>query len=251
MMRIISVANQKGGSGKTTTAINLGAALAGADARILLVDMDPQGHLAEGFGISSLSLDGDVSMALDGKSSASQLILSLRQGIDLIPANVNLSHLESRLLSRRGREDKLKETLNDIAGYDFVLIDCPPSLAILTINALSAAGEVLIPMPCNFYAMLGVSLLLQTIEEVRREINPSLSILGIVPTHFRRTTHAREVLQRTKQEIGGRVKVFEPPVNLSVKFEEAASLGETIFEHAPEIRGAQAYKKLSEEIYHA
>lgn len=251
MVRTISIANQKGGSGKTTTVINLGAALARDGARILLVDMDPQGHLAEGFGISSLTLDGDISMALDGRISPSELIVNLRQGIDLIPANVNLSSLESTLLSRRGREDKLKETLNDIAGYDFTLIDCPPSLGILTINALSAAREVLIPMPCNFYAMLGVSLLLQTIEEVRKEINPSFSVLGILPTHFRRTTHAREVLERTKQELGGRIKVFEPPVNLSVKFEETASLGKSIFEHAPGIQGALVYKKLSQEIYHA
>ena len=105
-------------------------------------------------------------------------------------------------------------------------------------------------MPCNFYAMLGVSLLLQTIEEIRREINPSLSILGIIPTHFRRTTHAREVLERTKSELGERIRIFEPPIHLSVKFEEAASLGRTIFEHAPGIQGALTYKKIGEEICH-
>ncbi len=249
-MRVISVANQKGGSGKTTTALNLAAALAREEAKVLLVDMDPQGHLAEGFGLSSSSLDGDISLALEGRSSAQELTLNMRQGIDLIPANINLSYFETTLFSRRGREDKLKEVLRGVEGYDFILIDCPPSLGLLTLNALSATKEGLIPMPCNFYAMLGVSLLLHTIEDIRRKINPSLSILGIIPTHFRRTTHAREVLERTKSELGERVRVFEPPIHQSVRFEEAASLGKTILEHAPAIQGALTYKKIGEEICH-
>lgn len=248
-MAILAISNQKGGSAKTTTTINLGAALALFEKRVLLVDTDPQGHLAEGFGISSGSLEKDLSLVLDGKLSLLEIITNIRPNLDLAPSNIRLSYLEALLFTRHRREDKLKNALESAKEkYDIIAIDCPPSLGLLTVNALSAADYVLIPMVCEFYAMLGVSLLLDVIEDMRVELNPSLNILGILPTRLNRTIHAREVLGRTRIELQGRVRVFEPAVNESVRFKEAAAAGKTIFEYAPDIEGAEAYRSLAKEI---
>jgi chromosome partitioning protein len=248
-MSTLAVSNQKGGSAKTTTAINLGAAVAALGKRVLLVDADPQGHLAEGFDIAAGALEKELSLVLDGKLSLKDIIINIRANLDLAPSNIRLSYIEASLFTRHRREDKLK---NAIAGanndYDLIVIDCPPSLGLLTVNALSAAEKVLIPMVCDFYAMLGVGLLLDVIEEMRVELNPSLRILGILPTRLNRTIHAREVLQRTKKELEDRIAVFEPAVNESVRFKEAAAAGKTIFEHAPDIQGAEAYRILAKEI---
>ncbi len=245
----LAVSNQKGGSAKTTTALNLGAAIAILGKRVLLVDTDPQGHLAEGFGLPAGALDRELSLVLDGKLSLPEIIITVRPNLDLAPSNIRLSHLEASLFSRHRREDKLKNALAAIKNnYDITIIDCPPSLGLLTVNALSAAESVLIPMVCDFYTMLGVGLLLDVIEEMRVELNPSLRILGILPTRLNRTIHAREVLERTKLELKDRVKVFEPAVNESVRFKEAVAAGKTIFEHAPDIKGAEAYRNLAKEI---
>jgi chromosome partitioning protein len=245
----LAVSNQKGGSAKTTTAINLGAAIANLGKRVLLVDTDPQGHLAEGFGLAAGALDRELSLVLDGKLSLSEIIVTIRPNLDLAPSNIRLSYLEASLFTRHRREDKLKNALAAAKNsYDIIIIDCPPSLGLLTVNALSAAESVLIPMVCDFYTMLGVGLLLDVIEEMRVELNPSLRILGILPTRFNRTVHAREVLERTKLELRDRVKVFEPAVNESVRFKEAAAAGKTIFEHAPDVKGAEAYRNLAKEI---
>jgi chromosome partitioning protein len=248
-MSTLAVSNQKGGSAKTTTAINLGAAVAALGKRVLLIDADPQGHLAEGFDIAAGALEKELSLVLDGKLSLKDIIINIRANLDLAPSNIRLSYIEASLFTRHRREDKLK---NAIAGanndYDLIVIDCPPSLGLLTVNALSAAEKVLIPMVCDFYAMLGVGLLLDVIEEMRVELNPSLRILGILPTRLNRTIHAREVLQRTKKELEDRIAVFEPAVNESVRFKEAAAAGKTIFEHAPDIQGAEAYRILAKEI---
>jgi chromosome partitioning protein len=248
-MPTLAVSNQKGGSAKTTTTINLGAALASLGKRVLLVDADAQGHLAEGFDLPSGSLEKELSLVLDGKLSLSDIILTVRPNLDLAPSNIRLSYLEAALFTRHRREDKLKNALAEAKGaYDLVLIDCPPSLGLLTVNAMSAADSVLIPMVCEFYAMLGVSLLLDVIEDIRVELNPSLQIVGILPTRLNRTIHAREVLERTKAELTGRVTVFEPAVHESVRFKEASAAGRTIFEHAPHIQGAEAYLNLAKEI---
>jgi chromosome partitioning protein len=248
-MPTLAVSNQKGGSAKTTTTINLGAALAALGKRVLLVDADAQGHLAEGFALPSGALERELSLVLDGKLSLSDIIRTVRPNLDLAPSNIRLSYLEASLFTRHRREDKLKNALAEAKGaYDLVLIDCPPSLGLLTVNALSAADSVLIPMVCEFYAMLGVGLLLDVIEDMRVELNPSLQILGILPTRLNRTIHAREVLERTKAELAGRVTVFEPAVNESVRFKEAAAAGKTIFEYAPDIQGAEAYRNLAKEI---
>jgi len=248
-MLTLAVSNQKGGSAKTTTALNLGAALVSLNKRVLLVDTDPQGQLAEGFGIASGSLDKELSLVLDGKLSLQDIIINVRPLLDLVPSNIRLSYLEASLFTKHRREDKLKNALSSARNdYDFIIIDCPPSLGLLTVNALSAAESVLIPMVCEFYAMLGVGLLLDVIEEMRAELNPSLSILGILPTRFNYTIHAREVLERTRTELRDRVRVFEPAVNESVRFKESSAAGKTIFEYAPDIKGAEAYRILAKEI---
>ena len=248
-MHILAVSNQKGGSAKTTTAINLGAATAALEKRVLLVDADPQGHLAEGFDIAAGALEKELSLVLDGKLSLSEIVTSVRPNLDLAPSNIRLSYVEASLFTRHRREDKLKNAIAEAKdNYDVIIIDCPPSLGLLTVNALSAADCVLIPMVCDFYAMLGVSLLLDVIEDMKIELNPVLRILGILPTRLNRTIHAREVLERTRIELRDRIRVFEPAVNESVRFKEAAAAGKTIFEHAPDIQGAEAYRILAKEI---
>ncbi len=248
-MITIAVSNQKGGSAKTTTTINVGAAIAESGKDVLLVDTDPQGHLAEGFGMDAGGLEKEMSQVMDGKLSIGEIITSVRPKLDLAPSNIKLSYLEASLFAKHRREDKLKNALSSVNNkYDLIMIDCPPSLGLLTVNSLSAADCVLIPMVCEFYAMLGVSLLLDVIEEMQVELNPSLSILGIIPTRLNRTIHAREVLERTRAELEGRVKVFQPPVNESVRFKEASAVGQTIFEYAPTIQGAEAYRTIAREI---
>ncbi len=248
-MPVVAISNQKGGSAKTTTVINVGAGLVELGKRVLLVDTDPQGHLAEGFGISSGGLERELSSVLDGKDSLAEIIVNVRANLDLAPSNIRLSYIEALLFTRHRREDKLKNAIEPARGeYDFILIDCPPSLGLLTVNALSAADYVLIPMVCDFYAMLGVGLLLDVIDDMRAELNTSLGIIGILPTRMNRTVHAREVLERTRVELQGRVRVFEPPVNESVRFKEASAAGQTIFEYAPAIEGAEAYRQLAKEI---
>lgn len=248
-MTVIAVANQKGGSAKTTTTIQLGAGIALLGKKVLLLDMDPQGHVAEGFAIPASTLEREMSIVLDNNTPISQIIVAVRPNLDLAPSNIRLSYLEAFLFTRHRREDRLKNALRPIRNqYDFVLIDCPPSLGLLTVNALSAADRVLIPMACEFYSMLGVSLLLQTIAEMRAEINPELEIMGILPTRFTRTINAREVLERTKAELGATLHIYELAIPETVRFREATALGRTIYEHAPDSPGAEAYRKFAEEV---
>lgn len=248
-MRKIVIANQKGGVAKTTTLINLGHALAERGERVLLVDMDPQGHVAEGFGISGADLTLDMSNVLDGQARITDTIHNVRQNLDLVPSNIYLSSVEAKMFVMTRREDKLKKALGELNGeYSVVLIDSPPSLGLLTVNALSAADDVLIPMTAEYYSMLGVSLLLQTIDEMRLELNPDLNVLGILPTKTNRTIHSREVIQRTRRELKGTVRVFDIVIKDSVRFREAAALGQTILEYAPNHDGAIAYRRLAQEL---
>lgn len=247
-MSVIAILNQKGGSAKTTTTINLGAALAGCAKRVLAIDMDPQGHLAEGFGLSLAEVTADISQVLERQRRLDDIILHARERVCLAPATLDLSYKEASFYNMKRREDRLKSALADVMpAYDFILIDCPPSLGILTINALSAAESVLIPMTADYYAMLGVDMLLATIEDIRAEINPDLVVLGLLPTRVGRTTNAREVLDETRKNLAERLRIFEP-IPETVKFREAAGLGKTIFEHAPGSPAAIAYTRLAENI---
>lgn len=252
MTHVIAVANQKGGVAKTTTVIHIGAAIAGLGKRVLLVDLDPQGHLAEGFGLVSDQLEAEISDVFEGSKRIIDIIIpNIRPNLDLAPSNIRLSDMELTLVNLRFREYKLKRALEPILSrYDYVLLDCPPSLGLLTVNALIAASEVLIPMASEFYSMLGVSLLIRTIQTIKGEANPELRVLGIIHTHHKRTLHAREVVARTKSELGTQIHVFETPINDSTRFSEAAGQGSTVFETAPDIEGALAYRQIAEEIVH-
>ncbi len=252
MAPVIAIANQKGGVAKTTTVVHLGAALAEMGKKVLLVDLDPQGHLAEGFGIISDQLESEMSDVLEGTKRITDIIIpGVRTRLDLAPSNIRLADMELTLVNVRFREYKLKRAIEPVLkAYEYILFDCPPSLGLLTVNALIAANRVLIPMASEYYAMLGVSLLIKTIHNLKSEANPDLAILGIIHTHHKRTVHAREVVTRTKAELGDRIHVFETPINDSTRFAEAAGQGKTVFETAPEIEGALAYRQIAKEIAH-
>ncbi len=250
---VIAVANQKGGVAKTTTAIHIGAALAELGKKVLLIDLDPQGHLAEGFGILSDKLTHEISDVFEGSKRITDIIIpSVRPNLDLAPSNIRLSDMELTLVNIRFREYKLKRALEPVLRhYDFILLDCPPSLGLLTVNALMAAHHVLIPMASEYYSMLGVSLLIKTVRSIKQEANPDLTILGIIYTHHKRTVHAREVVARTQAELGQQLHIFPTSINDSTRFTEASGMGKTIFDVAPEIEGAKAYRLIAEEIANA
>lgn len=253
-MTVISISNQKGGSAKTTTAIHLGAGLAQLGKKVLLVDMDPQGHVAEGLGISALELPHELGEVLERKVTLKDILIRHKiAGLDIAPANIKLASTESVLFNKPRREDRLKNALHPyVSSYDFILIDCPPSLGLLTINALSAADHVLIPMATEYYAMLGVSLLLETIEMVKEEINSDLTTLGVLPTRYQmRYVNAREVVEKTRHDLEGVTMVYEMCIPETVKFREAAAAGKTIYELAPDTPGANAYMDLSREVANA
>ncbi|MDO8689547.1 MAG: AAA family ATPase [Dehalococcoidia bacterium] len=253
MGKVIAMANQKGGTAKTTTTLNLGAALAEMGRRVLMVDMDPQGSLAVGWGISDVyNLPKTIYQVLMGEATLRDVIVTVRLNVDIAPANIYLSAAEFQLINKHRREDKLKNALLTVRdGYDYILLDCPPSLGLLTVNALSAADHVLIPMSCDFYSMIGVTLLLDTIREIQVEVNPKLKILGILATRYdARTLHSREVLERTKNEIAQGLRVFEALIKESVRFKESPIVGQSILEYAGNTDGARAYRALAEEIDH-
>jgi chromosome partitioning protein len=253
MVNIIAIVNQKGGVAKTTTTIHLGVALAQLGKKVLLVDLDSQGHLAEGFGIVADNLKLEMSDVFEGSKSIRDIIIpEIRPHLDLAPSNVRLADIELTLVNMRFRESKLKRALDAIVQqYDYILLDCPPNLGLFTVNALIAANNVLIPMSTHFWSMLGVSRLLTSIQSVKSEANPSLSVLGIIPTRFTRTVHAREVIEKTKFEIGTKYHVFDHLINESVRFAEATGQGKTIFEIAPDVEGAHAYREIAKEIINA
>jgi chromosome partitioning protein len=252
MAKIIAVVNQKGGVAKTTTTIHLGAALAEIGKRVLLVDLDPQGHVAESFGLVSDDLHAEMSDVIEGSRRITDIIIpNIRQNLDLAPSNIRLSDMELTLVNVRFRENKLRRALEPVQKlYDYILLDCPPSLGLLTVNALIAAGEVIIPVASEYFSMLGLSRLLKTIENLKVEANPDLHILGVVHTRHKRTNHAKEVLARTRAELQDQLHFFADPVNDSTRFAEATGMGKTIYEVAPEIEGAQAYRDIAKEIVH-
>lgn len=250
MTKIIAVVNQKGGVAKTTSTVHLGVAIAELGKRVLLVDLDSQGHIAEAFNVVADELAYDISDVFEGKKRIIDIIMpKMRLNLDVAPSNVRLADMELTLVNMNFREVRLKRALEPVlARYEYIFLDCPPNLGLFTINALIAATHVLIPMATEYWSMLGVARLLQSINKVKEEGNPQLSILGIIPTRYTRTNHAREVIQRTNQEIGNHIHVYEPPVHESTRFREATGTGKTIFDFAPEIEGAKAYRTIAQEI---
>jgi chromosome partitioning protein len=244
------VCNQKGGVGKTTTVINLGAALADTGRRVLLVDLDPQGALSVGLGFNPLELDRTVYnlMMERGVSVDDVLLKTPVTGMDLIPSNIDLSAAEVALVSEVAREQTLQRALRPVLpDYDVVLIDCQPSLGLLTVNALTAAHGVLIPLECEFFALRGVALLVETIDKVRDRLNPDLHLDGLVATKYdARTLHAREVVARLVEAFGE--QVFQTVITRTVRFPETTVAGEPITSYAPGSPGAQAYRTLAREV---
>jgi chromosome partitioning protein len=247
MARVIAVANQKGGVAKTTTVHSLGAALAERGRKVLLVDLDPQAGLTYSVGIDADQLDRSIAQLFLGQAEATDLLWD-SSGLDVLPAGIDLAGTEVQLLTRTGREFVLARALAPLLeGYDIVLLDCPPSLGILTVNGLSAASEVLIPLQPETLSRRGVGQLLDTIEEVRTFTNPGLRVLGVVPTMFDgRTRLARQVLDEMRST--HRVAVLEPPIPRSVRVAEAPGRGLSVLEHAPRSRSAEAYRELAANI---
>lgn len=243
MTRVIAVANQKGGVAKSTSVVSIGAALAERGRSVLGVDLDPQGALTFSLGIDPDELDETVNDVMIRRLPVEKVII--QREIDLVPANIDLAGAEAVLLTKTGREYALQRALGDVRErYDYLLIDCPPSLGILTINGLTAAGEVLIPLQCEALSHRGVGQLLETLEDIKHFTNPSLRVLGLLATHYDgRAHHARRVLEDVGARYG--VRVFEPPIRKSIRFAEAAQAGRSILSYASAHPGAAAYRQLA------
>jgi chromosome partitioning protein len=240
----VAVANQKGGVAKTTTVHTLGAALGELGDRVLLVDLDPQACLTYSLGLDPAGITASLHQVLLGRAAARQVLLRVG-AVSILPSTIDLAGTEIQLLGRSGREHALARALAPVRDdYDFVLVDCPPSLGILTVNGLTAADEVLIPLQCETLSHRGVGQLLETVGDVRAFTRPALSVRGVIATMVDgRTRHAREVLADVQVRYG--LDVLEPVVPKSIRFAEAPSVGRSILEHAPRSRGAAAYRELA------
>lgn len=247
--RIIALCNQKGGVGKTTTTINLGASLAHYGRRVLAVDFDPQGALSAGLGVASHDAPNIYDLLLGTTKDAHDAIQHCSvEGLDIIPANIDLSAAEVHLVNEVAREQILARVLRQVADeYDVILIDCQPSLGILTVNALTAAHGVLIPLECEYFALRGVALLVETVDKVKDRLNPVLKLDGILPTMFdSRTLHSREVLERAVERFGD--QVFDSVINRTVKFPDASVAARPILQFAPEHPASAAYLQFAREL---
>lgn len=249
MARIYALANQKGGVGKTTTAVNLGAYLADAGKRVLLVDVDPQANATSSLGVDKYAISRSIYDLLIGAESPSRLIMITNCiGLDLLPSSPGLAGAEVELVDMAGRESKLRHALQQIRPkYDFILIDTPPSLGMLTVNALTAADGVMIPIQCEYLPLEGLSQLLRTVDLVRSSLNPDLFIRGMIMTMYdARTNLARQVVDEIRQHFP--TTIFRSIIPRSVKLSEAPSYGEPIISYAPQSSGGLAYASLSREI---
>ncbi len=248
--RIIAICNQKGGVGKTTSTLNLAAALAEYGRKVLLVDLDPQGALSAGLGVPSHELERTIyNLMLERNTAISDVLVSTRvSGVDLIPANIDLSAAEVQLINEVGREHTLARALRPLVhAYDYILIDCQPSLGLLTVNALACAHGVIMPVAAEFFSLRGVALLVDTVEKVRDRINPELGVDGVLVTMFDgRTVHARDVVAMLVQRFGD--QVYDSVIARTVKFPETTVAGEPITSYAPTSAAADAFRALAREV---
>ncbi|WP_374197017.1 ParA family protein [Nocardioides sp. WV_118_6] len=248
--RVIAMCNQKGGVGKTTTTINLGAALAEFGRKVLLVDFDPQGSLSVGLGLNPHEMDLTVyNLLMDPETRLDEVVVpSGVPGMDLLPSNIDLSAAEVQLVHEVAREQTLQRVLAPaVAEYDVILIDCQPSLGLLTVNALTASNGVIVPLECEYFALRGVALLKATIDKVKQRLNPDLEVDGVLGTMYDgRTLHGREVLERLVQAWGD--QVFHTVIRRTVKFSDSTVAGEPITSYASGSSGAEAYRQLAKEV---
>jgi chromosome partitioning protein len=243
--RVIAVANQKGGVAKTTTVASLGTALAELGQRVLLVDLDPQACLTFSLGIDPEDLELSVHHVLTKGVSPAEVMTTTEDGVDLLPATIELARAEADLLTRTGREYVIRSVMEDLEdSYDWVLLDCPPSLGVLTVAALTAATSVLIPLQCETLSHRGVGQLLDTVHDVRRFTNRDLQVMGVLPTLYDgRTNHARAVLETISETYD--LAVLEPPIPKSIRFAEAPAAGRSILATSRSNKGAAAYRELA------
>ena len=249
MGRIIAIANQKGGVGKTTTAINLSACLAEAGKKVLTIDLDPQGNTTSGLGLEKGNIDNTVYELLIGECTVDECINpSVQERLDVMPSDVDLAGAEIELLDMEEKESILKKNMELLDGkYDFIIIDCPPSLNLLTINALTAANTVLVPIQCEYYALEGLSDLLSTVRVVKRRLNPGIELEGLLLTMYDgRTNLSMQVAEEVKRHFPG--KVFATVIPRNVRLSEAPSHGKPVNHYDGSSRGSVAYKQLTEEI---
>nr|WP_063711821.1 ParA family protein [Nocardia sp. BMG111209] len=249
---IVAMCNQKGGVGKTTSTINLGAALAEYGRRVLLVDLDPQGALSAGLGVAHHDLDLTVhNLLVGGRARVDDVLMNTKvEGMDLLPSNIDLSAAEIQLVNEVGREQTLGRALAPLHDrYDYILIDCQPSLGLLTVNALACADGVIIPMECEYFSLRGLALLTDTVEKVRDRLNQRLTLDGILVTMFdARLLHSRQVMSRVVEVFGD--LVYDSVIARTVRFPDASVAGEPITTWAPKSGGAEAYRAMAREVIH-
>lgn len=250
MGKIIAIANQKGGVGKTTTTINLGYSLSASGKKVLCIDMDPQSNMTSGFGIDDSSLNCTTYNILIEERNIKEALITLNEmnGVSIVPSSIQLAGAEIELVPMLSREFRLKNSLKDIKDdYDFILIDCPPSLGLLTINALTAADSVLVPIQCEYYALEGLTQLMNTINLIKKNINHSLEIEGVVLTMFNaRTNLSIQVVDEVKKYFKG--KVYGTIIPRNIRLGEAPSFGKPISLYDPHSKGAEAYEELAKEM---
>lgn len=249
MTNVLSIVNQKGGVGKTTTTVNLSAYLANHGKKVLVIDLDPQGNATSGYGFDKSTLEASVYDLLVNDTPITEVIQTTdRENLDMCPTNMDLAGAEVELVSAMSRETILKRAIDSISSnYDYVLIDCPPSLGLLTINALAASSGVIVPIQGEYYALEGLTQLIDTINLVRKHLNPTIGIFGVIITMFDgRTQLARQVTEEVRKYFGE--KVFSTVIPRNIRLAEAPSFGKTIAEYDPKSRGGRAYEELAEEV---